>query len=193
MCVESTSFSVQINGELVDYYDEKRCLHQGNPISPLLFTIVMEYLSRLLKGLNKDIDFYHHPKCNRVDLKHIIFADDLFLLRSGTCSAITAINDVIKEFLAYSGLSVNVDKIQIFTAGMDEGKKSWIESLLSTKISLPPVKYLGFPLTTRNICYADYSTIIQRLMCRLENCNNRFLLRAGRRSLIQPVLQAIVI
>ncbi|KAL9690981.1 hypothetical protein QQ045_011398 [Rhodiola kirilowii] len=133
MCVESTSFSVQINGELVDYFDGNHGLRQGDPISPLLFTIVMEYLSRLLKGLNKDSGFYHHPKCHRVDLKHIIFADDLFLFSSGRCSAITTINDVLKEFLACSGLSVNVDKSQIFTSGRCCHLLSWEKVCLDKK------------------------------------------------------------
>ncbi|KAL9667136.1 hypothetical protein QQ045_001485 [Rhodiola kirilowii] len=71
MCVESTSFSVQINGEMVDFFAGKRGLHQGDPISPLLFTITMEYLSRMLQGLTKTHGYYHHPKCHRIDLKHI--------------------------------------------------------------------------------------------------------------------------
>ncbi|KAL9672939.1 hypothetical protein QQ045_029192 [Rhodiola kirilowii] len=161
MCVEYTSFSIQINGELVDFFDGKRGLRQNVPISPLLFTIDMEYLTRLLRGLSKYQGYYHHPKCHRVDLKHIIFVDDLFLFTSGRCSAISAIKGVLEEFLACSGLSVNMDKSQIFTVGMDGSKVRWVEGLLNTNISSLPVRYLGFPLTTKSIRSADCSTIIQ--------------------------------
>ncbi|KAL9680175.1 hypothetical protein QQ045_018053 [Rhodiola kirilowii] len=121
-----------------------------------------------------------------------MFADDLFLFSSGRCSSIAAINSVLEEFLNCSGLSVNVDKSQIFTAGMDDSKKSWVEGLLRTNISSLPVRYLGFPLTTRSISSSDCSAIIQRLTSRLDCWSNQFLSRVGKRCLIQSVLQAIV-
>ncbi|CAM8937480.1 unnamed protein product [Rhodiola kirilowii] len=76
---------------------------------------------------------------------------------------------------------------------MNEGKRRWVKILLNTRINLLPVKYLGFPLTTRSISSGDCATIIQRLTRRLESWNNRFLSRAGRRVLIESVLRAIIL
>ncbi|KAL9666108.1 hypothetical protein QQ045_000430 [Rhodiola kirilowii] len=117
MCIETTSFSIQINGEMVDNFEGKRGLRQGDPMSPLLFTIAMEYLSRLLKGLTKA-------------------ADGLFLFSNGRCSSIAALKGVLDEFLQCSGLSVNIEKSQLFVAGMNEAKRSWVENLLCTKMSV---------------------------------------------------------
>ncbi|KAL9666970.1 hypothetical protein QQ045_001314 [Rhodiola kirilowii] len=192
MCVQTTSFYIQINGELVDFFEGKRGLRQGNPISPLLFTIAMEYLSRLLKGLNKSHGYYHHPKSHRVDLKHLIFADDLFLFSSRRCSSIAAMKEALDTFLQCSGLAINTDKSQSFLAGFSESKKSWVESMVMTNISAFPVRYLGFSLTPKNISAHDCTTIVQRLTGRLNSWSNRFLSRAGRRLLILLVLQAIV-
>ncbi|KAL9675646.1 hypothetical protein QQ045_003849 [Rhodiola kirilowii] len=75
---------------------------------------------------------------------------------------------------------------------MNDSKKSWVEGLLRINISSLPVRYLGFPLTTRPISSSDCSAIIQRLTSKLECWSNRFLSRAGKRCLIQSVLQAIV-
>ncbi|KAL9678631.1 hypothetical protein QQ045_016479 [Rhodiola kirilowii] len=192
MCVQSTSFSIQINGESVGFFEGKRGLRQGDPISPLLFTLVMEYLSRILKGLNKSHGYYHHPKCHRVDLKHLIFADDLFLFSSGRCSSIAPLKDGLDDFLHCTGLAINTEKSQLFLAGFCEAKKSWVESLVMTNISALPVRYLGFPLTNKNISSHDCTVIVQRMTGRLNCWSNSLLSRAGKRLLIISVLQAIV-
>ncbi|KAL9689340.1 hypothetical protein QQ045_009724 [Rhodiola kirilowii] len=106
----------------------------------------MKYLSRLLKGLNKRHGYYHHPKCHRVDFKHLIFADDLFLFSSGRCSSIAVLKEGQDSFLQCSGLAVNTDKSQLFLAGFSEAKKSWVERLVMTNTSAFPMRYLGFPL-----------------------------------------------
>nr|XP_043639254.1 uncharacterized protein LOC122610325 [Erigeron canadensis] len=53
-CVTSTSFSICINEEMHGLFKEKRGLWQGNPLSPYLFTLVMEVLSLMLhRGINE--------------------------------------------------------------------------------------------------------------------------------------------
>nr|GEZ33649.1 hypothetical protein [Tanacetum cinerariifolium] len=48
-CVKTTSFSISINGSLHGHFKGKRGLRQGEPISPYLFTIVIEVLTLMLK------------------------------------------------------------------------------------------------------------------------------------------------
>ncbi|KAH0683582.1 hypothetical protein KY289_021334 [Solanum tuberosum] len=48
-------------------------------MSPYLFVLAMEYLNRSLKQLNQSPDFNYHPKCKKMELMHISFADVLLM------------------------------------------------------------------------------------------------------------------
>ena len=61
-CVETASYSVCINGNLFGFFQGKCGVRQGDPLSPYLFIICMEYFSRLQKSNTQHSGFHFHPK-----------------------------------------------------------------------------------------------------------------------------------
>lgn len=54
LCITTSSFSVQINGELAGYFRSKRGLRQGCSLFPYIFVICMNVLSKMLdKAVNE--------------------------------------------------------------------------------------------------------------------------------------------
>lgn len=75
-CAESPLFSININWGLERFFKNNVRLKQGDPLSLLLFVLVMECFSRLLGKLFYEKQLRYHPKCAPLKLPHLLFVDD---------------------------------------------------------------------------------------------------------------------
>ncbi|GKD87355.1 RNA-directed DNA polymerase, eukaryota, reverse transcriptase zinc-binding domain protein, partial [Tanacetum coccineum] len=120
-CVTSTSFSIAINGENCGFFKGGRGLRQGDPMSPYLFTLVMEILNLLMirKVKNNEL-FQYHFGCKQLKITHVCFADDLLMFCHGDSDSVRIIKEVIDEFSGVSGLLPNCNKSTIIFGSVSE-------------------------------------------------------------------------
>ncbi|CAN1133422.1 LINE-1 reverse transcriptase homolog [Linum perenne] len=113
-CLQTTMFSVLINGSPFGYFSAKSGVRQGDPLSPSLFVIVMECLHCLLRRAGDAGILSYHPCCKKLKIHHLCFADDLLLFSNGSLRGLKAIMDILESFYLLTGLQVNPFKSEIF-------------------------------------------------------------------------------
>lgn len=76
-------FTLLINGNTEGFFEAKRGLRQGDPMSPLLFVLCMDYLTRILACIGDLQEFKYFIGCSTLKINHMCFADDLILFCKG--------------------------------------------------------------------------------------------------------------
>ncbi|CAH9076372.1 unnamed protein product [Cuscuta epithymum] len=190
-CVSTASFSVSLNGSLYGFFKGKRGIRQGDPMSPLLFVLCLEYFSRLLTLRAKGNNFNFHPQCSSLGITHLAYADDLMLFSRGDKYSIEILVNALKEFGDASGLRVNHDKSKIFVGGVRDFELQNILDLVDYGQGTFPVRYLGIPLAPLKISVAQYAPLLDTVNDFLKAWNTKTLSYAGKIELIRSVIQGV--
>ena len=81
--MSTVQFSVLVNRSPADFFGSSRGLRQGDPLSPLLFLVMMEVFSRIVKrmeGVGLLSGFRADGRRGRGEsVSHLLFADDTIL------------------------------------------------------------------------------------------------------------------
>ncbi|GJR14466.1 RNA-directed DNA polymerase, eukaryota, reverse transcriptase zinc-binding domain protein [Tanacetum coccineum] len=130
--VTTISYSVCINGDIHGWFNGKRGLRQGDPLSSYLFTLVMEVLTLILhqRGQNAE-DFQYHHLCEQQRIVNLCFADDLFLFTRGHPNFVRVIIDALEEFKNVSGLVPSILKSTAFFCNVSNALNDIILSSMS--------------------------------------------------------------
>jgi hypothetical protein len=180
-CVTSPRFSVCINGSLVGYFEGKKGLRQGDPLSPYLFVLAMEVLSKILAATTgPSLGFKYHPNCLKMKLTHICFADDLLIFSEASQYSIGVIKAALAEFEELFGLKANPSKSYVFCSGISDRLKQLLLQDLQMHEGKFPVRYLGVPLISTRLTAADCEQLLDRITSRISSLLSRNLSYAGR-------------
>lgn len=192
LCISTASFSVQVNGELAGFFRSERGLRQGCSLSPYLFVICMNVLSKMLDKAAQARRFGYHPQCQNIPLTHLCFADDLMVFTDGKQRSLEGILEVFDTFASYSGLKISLEKSTLYMAGISQPNRDAILLNFPFDSGTLPVRYLGLPLLTKCMTSNDYAPLIEKIKGRISSWTVRPLSYAGRLQLIRSVLLSMV-
>uniref|UniRef100_A0A803PRQ9 Reverse transcriptase domain-containing protein n=1 Tax=Cannabis sativa TaxID=3483 RepID=A0A803PRQ9_CANSA len=190
-CLKGTSYHLLLNGRIQGSFKGKKGHRQGDPMSPLLFVLVMEYLTRLLSSYSSKKGFGFHPLCKHLRLTNLCFADDLVIFCKGNINSVRLIFEAFSKFCNDTGLSTNSSKSQIYFGGVREEIKALILDIVKIEEGGFPLKYLGVQLRPTKWKASDCGIILDKLNRNLNCWASRNLSFAGRAQLIHSVLLGI--
>ncbi|KAL2933614.1 LINE-1 retrotransposable element ORF2 protein [Bienertia sinuspersici] len=190
-CVKTAKYSLIINGYPYGYANFRRGLRQGDPMSPLLFVVCMEYLSRLLTKMTTETKFKFHPRCKPMKLTHLCFVDDLILCSKGDTESIRLMIKCFQAFSATSGLKANCAKTKIYTCGVPKETVQQIIQETGFKEGTLPFRYLGVPICSKKISVGQCEQLLEKITARIKIWSSKNISYAGRMQLINAVLLSI--
>lgn len=191
-CISSAEASVLVNGSPTRPFKMRRGLRQGDPLSPFLYLIVAEGLSRMMVRAC-DCGEFKPLKVGKkgVVISHLQYADDSIFFGEAKKENIGVLKCVLRSFELVSGLKVNFHKSCLFGLGVEsEICDNWA-NVLNCGVGKIPFVYLGLPIGARSSDKVVWSKVIDRLELRLAKWENNFLSFGGRLVLLKSVLTSL--
>ena len=175
------------NGHISSFFNIKRGVRQGDPLSPYLFLIAVEVLSGHLK---------YHPEIRGIsfrDTEYLIsqLADDTTLLLDGTYESLKQVFAVLDDFKILSGLKLNFSKTEAIWLGSDFGSMKEYDFDFKLKWNHEGVfKLLGitYDLGKDDITFGNYEDKMKTIQKTLKNWTLRNLTLIGKVTIIKTLI-----
>lgn len=139
-CIDSVSFNLLLSGKKVSSFRPKRGLRQGDPLSPYMFIIVADVLSKMINKAVANGQIIGTKLARGFPmLTHCLFADDsIFFLRvdSGNCRRFA---DIMNDYCLASGQMINFDKSCLFfSPNTSDDNSRHISNILGISVADSP-------------------------------------------------------
>ncbi|XP_035541522.1 uncharacterized protein LOC118344586 [Juglans regia] len=167
LCISSPWYSIMMNGTSMGFFKGERGLRQGDPLSPYLFVIMQEVLSRMLK--------------KAFDIGKI-----------GRFTQARGLMEVLHLYELWTGQILNKSKSAIFFSNkIPAHRKSSLLHLTGFSEGSFPFKYLGVPIVVGRLKVCDFGELIGKVSKKIAGWKMKLLSAGGRVILLRHVLSSM--
>lgn len=155
-------------------------------MSPLLFVLVADTLQRFIQNARPLI-----PSLSIVQNQVLQYADDTLIIMDAHVQMMKAVMQILKVYAQITGLNINLSKSKFVALQIPHNLLPVIDQILHCSRVSFPLKYLGLPLSIRRLKKQHFMTLINMVHYRLAGWKGGFLSLAGRKILINSVINAM--
>src|SRR5207237_1361971 len=142
--ISGGSVAVNVNNDIGHYFQTKKGLWQGDPLSPLLFNIAADMLSILIKRAKGQGQVGGVvPHLIDEGLSILQYADDTIIFMENNLDKARNMKLLLCAFEHISGLKINFHKSELFFFGNAQESPDTYMELFGCKHWDLPLKYLG--------------------------------------------------
>lgn len=188
----TSTTQVLMNGVPGDLISHRRGLRQGDPLSPMMFILVMDVLGHMF---SKAADEGLLLPLSRRAFKHRVsmYADDVVLFLRPTADDIEVTMDILSLFGEATGLKTNLQKSNVLPIRCEDTDIANVQTLLPCALADFPCKYLGLPLSLKRLTKNQVQPYIDRIADQLQGWKANLMTKAGRMVQVQFVLTGMLI
>ena len=192
--LESATMSISINGSQNGYFKCKRGVRQGDPLSPLLFCIAEEVLSRSITRLVEQgkLNLISSSRHHSIPL-HVLYASDVMIFCRGNISSVDALKELFLEYASCSGQHTNPSKSTIYAGSISPGRLNYLVNYLGFQAGTLPFNYLGVPIFKGKPKKFHLQPLADKIKVKLSTWKASLLSMAGRSLLVKSVIHAMLV
>jgi hypothetical protein len=173
------------------YPSNNKVTLQGDPLSHLLFVIVMEAFSKLFsitvqRGFLSGFSVGSNSN-GVINISHLLFADDTLVFYGVSVNHLFYLRMLLLSFEPVSGLKINLDKSMLVPVGLVDNMDELV-GILGCGVSSLPLKYLGLLLGAPFKTKSSWDQVVGKTEKRLASWKRLYLSNGGRVILIKSTL-----
>jgi hypothetical protein len=168
--IENGSIAIRINDSNSGCFRSGKGLRQGDPLSPLLFNLVVDVFTRMLikaakRGHITDLLNSLYPE----GIISLQYADDTLLFLDHDYQAACHLKWLMVCFEHLSGMRINYHKSDMTPINLDEGEANQYAKVFCCKVGISPFRYLGVPLQFDKLRREDIQPVVDAIMKRIPS------------------------
>jgi hypothetical protein len=190
--VSRGSVGIRVNDDIGRYFQTRKGLRQGDPLSPTLFNIVADMLAIIISRAKEDgqVDGLI-PHLVEEGVSILQYADDTIIFMEHDLEKALNMKLILCLFEQLSGLKINFHKSEIFCFGQAKEVQEQYRLLFGCEVGSFPFKYLGIPIHFRKLKNSEWKPIEDRFERKLSSWIGKLLSYGDRLILNNSVLTSL--